>query len=133
MAYMVTSTDIPDWIYACCKKEELEKFEEYNMADTRVFFEKSPISQIKNVVTPTLLVVGNMDKRVPPHQSYFYYNCLKSKGVATKLYNYPAGHGLQQSEEALNDAYINISLWLDEHANKKVRVDEEKKEEEEKQ
>jgi len=117
MAYMVTSTDIPDWIYACCKKEDLEDYSKYNFADTRIFFEKSPISQVRNVKTPTMVIVGHEDKRVPPHQSYFYHNCLKSMKVPTKLYNYPAGHGLFQCEEAVHDAYINIALWFDEHAN----------------
>lgn len=124
MSYMVTSTDIPDWIFACCLNKEIE-FHAYSAEDNLAFFNMSPISQIKNVVTPTLLVVGTHDYRVPPHQSYFYYNCLKSKGVPTKLYNYPEdGHGLGKKLEHALDAYLNIAFWLDEYAMKPHRPED---------
>ena len=117
MTYMVAATDIPDWIYACSQNKELESFGEYTVDDSRDFFLKSPISQVKNVRTPSLFLVGNGDKRVPPHQSYFYYNCLKSMGVDCKLYDYPdSGHALMQSPEHFNDAYLNITLWMDKYA-----------------
>lgn len=126
MTYMVTSTDIPDWIWACCLNKELTDYYLYDAEDNMTFFKMSPISQIKNVTTPTLLVVGTHDYRVPPHQSYFYYNCLKSKQVPTKLYNYPDdGHGLLKKTEHSLDAYLNITFWLDEYAMKPHREDDE--------
>ena len=67
MSYMVASTDIPDWIYACCGNKELENYGEYSIEDTKDFFSKSPISQIANVTTPSLFLVGTSDNRVPPH------------------------------------------------------------------
>ena len=67
MSYMVTATDIPDWIWACCLNKELTEFHSYTAEDNLKFFNMSPISQIKNVTTPTLLVVGTHDYRVPPH------------------------------------------------------------------
>ena len=44
MSYMVASTDIPDWIFACCQNKELQNFGEYTVEDTKEFFLKSPIS-----------------------------------------------------------------------------------------
>jgi hypothetical protein len=31
MTYMVSSTDIPDWIFACCQNKHLEKYEQYTV------------------------------------------------------------------------------------------------------
>ena len=125
MSYMVVSTEIPDWIFACCQNKELESFASYSQSDCLDFFSKSPISQIANVTTPSLFLVGDSDRRVPPHQSYFYLNCLKSKGVDCKLYDYPeSGHSLGKTDEHFNDAYINISLWMDKYVNEPYRKQE---------
>jgi acylaminoacyl-peptidase len=66
MTYMVASTDIPDWIFACCSNKDI-KFDEYCLEDTQNFFKRSPISQVKNVQTPSLILVGDKDHRVTPH------------------------------------------------------------------
>ena len=44
MSYMVCSTDIPDWIYACCQDKELTDFSQITVEDNKEFFLKSPIS-----------------------------------------------------------------------------------------
>ena len=67
MSYMITSSDIPDWIYTCCLNKDLANFANYSSVDNHNFFLKSPISQIQNVRTPSLFLVGSGDKRVPPH------------------------------------------------------------------
>ena len=65
--------------------------------------------------TPAQFLIGDTDLRVPPHQSYFYYNALKQKGVDTRLYNYPAaGHSLLASEHTM-DAIMNIMVWMDKY------------------
>ena len=126
MSYMIASTDIPDWIYACCKNQDMDNFGQYTVEDNQEFFLKSPISVIKNVKTPSQFLIGDQDKRCPPHQSYFYYNCLKSMGVPCRLYNYPeSGHSLVKSPEHQHDAYMNISLWMDKYAMEPYRKEEE--------
>ena len=47
-------------------------------------FERSPISHIDKVKTPILLLVGKVDRRVPPSQSYIYYKKLLARGVEAK-------------------------------------------------
>ena len=43
-------------------------------------------------------------------------------GVDTKLFDYPeSGHALAKSPEHFNDAYLNISLWMDKYVNDQYR------------
>lgn len=44
----------------------------------------SPIKNVQNVKTPTLLLLGKKDLRVPPSQGLSYYNMLKELNVHTK-------------------------------------------------
>ena len=114
MTYMLAATDIPDWIYACCKNAEID-FASPTAEDRTLFYERSPISSVHRVKTPAQFLIGDGDLRVPPHQSYYYHNALKQKGVDTKLYNYPgAGHSLLAVEHTV-DAYMNIMIWMDKY------------------
>lgn len=44
----------------------------------------SPVKRIKNVKTPTLILLGKGDLRVPPFQGLSYYNMLKELEIPTK-------------------------------------------------
>lgn len=46
--------------------------------------EASPIANIKNVKTPTLVMVGKKDQRTLPDQGLSYYHMLKELKVPTK-------------------------------------------------
>ena len=61
MSYMITSSDIPDWMYACVKNETFDDFSTYTVEDNKAFFNASPISQVANVTTPALFIVGSND------------------------------------------------------------------------
>ena len=75
MSYMLNMTDIPDWIYSCCLNKDL-KFSELTAEENSVFFNKSPMSVVKNVKTPSLLLIGDKDLRVPPNAAYYYFHAL---------------------------------------------------------
>jgi dipeptidyl aminopeptidase/acylaminoacyl peptidase len=61
--------------------------------DPEVYAKSAPITFIKNVKTPTLVVVGDRDGECPPPQSYEFWHALKTLGVATELVIYPnEGH-----------------------------------------
>ncbi len=49
----------------------------------------SPITHIRNVKTPTLILHGEADDRVPVSQGYEYYHALKQQGVTAKMVVYP--------------------------------------------
>ena len=61
--------------------------------DPAVYEKSSPIRFIKNVKTPTLVVVGERDAECPASQSYESWHALKTLGVPTQLIIYPGeGH-----------------------------------------
>jgi dipeptidyl aminopeptidase/acylaminoacyl peptidase len=60
--------------------------------DPAVYEKSSPIHFIKNVKTPTLIIVGERDAECPSSQSYEFWHALKTLGVPTQLIVY-AGEG----------------------------------------
>jgi len=60
--------------------------------DPGVYAKSSPIQFIKNVKTPTLIVVGERDAECPAPQSYEFWHALRTLGVPTELVVY-AGEG----------------------------------------
>ena len=61
--------------------------------DPKVYERSSPLTFIKNVRAPTLLVAGDRDAEVPITQSYEYWNALRRMGVKTEFVVYPdEGH-----------------------------------------
>ncbi|MGB8838201.1 MAG: S9 family peptidase, partial [Candidatus Acidiferrales bacterium] len=61
--------------------------------DPAVYAKSAPITFIKNVKTPTLMVVGDRDGECPPPQSYEFWHALKTLGVPTEFVIYPnEGH-----------------------------------------
>jgi len=65
--------------------------------DPAAYAKSSPITFIKNVKTPTLVVVGERDGECPAPQSYEFWHALRTLGVATELVVYPGeGHMFRQ-------------------------------------
>jgi len=61
--------------------------------DPAVYAKSSAINYIKNVKTPTLVVVGDRDGECPAPQSFEFWHALKAEGVKTQLVIYPnEGH-----------------------------------------
>lgn len=80
------------------------------------YWNNSPLKDIHKVKTPTLVIVGASDPRVPPPQSVEFYQGLKSNGVPTHLYMAPREpHGWQELRHRLHK--INVELeWFAKYA-----------------
>jgi dipeptidyl aminopeptidase/acylaminoacyl peptidase len=64
--------------------------------DPKVYAKSSAIEFIKNVKTPTLVVVGDRDGECPAPQSFEFWHALRAEGVKTQLVVYPnEGHGFR--------------------------------------
>ncbi len=79
------------------------------------YWNDSPLKHVSNVKTPTIFLVGEEDRRVPPPQSVEMYRALKHNGVPTRLYLAPREpHGWTELRHQLFK--INAELeWFEKH------------------
>jgi dipeptidyl aminopeptidase/acylaminoacyl peptidase len=81
--------------------------------DPQVYARSSPITFIKNVKTPTLVLHGERDTEVPAPQGYEFWHALKTLGVPTELVIYPdEGHGVAKPADQ-KDIARRIVAWFD--------------------
>jgi dipeptidyl aminopeptidase/acylaminoacyl peptidase len=83
--------------------------------DPAVYAKSSPINFIKNVQTPTLVIVGDRDAECPPAQSYEFWHALKTLGVKTEFVLYPGeGHGFHDPQH-IRDRFQRVVQWFNEN------------------
>ena len=71
--------------------------------DPAIYAKSSAIDSIKNVKTPTLIVVGDRDGECPAPQSFELWHALRAEGVKTQLVVYPdEGHHFSNPEHNLD-------------------------------
>ncbi len=64
--------------------------------DPAIYAKSSAIEFIKQVSTPTLVIVGDRDGECPAPQSFEFWHALRAEGVKTQLVIYPnEGHGFR--------------------------------------
>ncbi len=80
------------------------------------YWNSSPLKDIANATTPTLLFVGDNDPRVPMAQSVEMYQALRSLGVPTKLMVAPReGHQWGELRHLLSKANAELE-WFEKYA-----------------
>jgi dipeptidyl aminopeptidase/acylaminoacyl peptidase len=73
----------------------------------------SPMTYIQNVHTPTLILTGEEDRRVPLPQSLQLYRALLGLGVPTELVRYPReGHVVREYRHRW-DQMSRMLAWFD--------------------
>jgi len=83
--------------------------------DPAAYAQSSPMTFIKNVRTPTLIVVGDSDKECPAPQSYEYWHALRTLGVETKLVVYEnEGHHFRKPAN-VEDLVTRSVDWFNTH------------------
>ena len=83
--------------------------------DPAVYEKSSPIHFIKNVKTPTLIIVGERDAECPASQSYEFWHALKTLGVPTQLIIYPGEGHLFLDPKHQADRLEQTVGWFDKH------------------
>ncbi|OHT20710.1 alpha/beta hydrolase family protein [Edaphosphingomonas haloaromaticamans] len=69
-------------------------FGKFPWEDPQAYWNRSPLSLVGNVKTPTLVVVGSEDYRTPVSEAEQYYSALQLRGIPTALVKVPeASHG----------------------------------------
>lgn len=94
---------VPDFF----KGEPWQVFESYRA--------HSPMTYAGKIKTPTLILHGQDDRRVPIGQGYELYNALKRQGVPTKMVTYPRmPHGPTEPKFLLDIMNRHVE-WMDQH------------------
>lgn len=90
-------------------------FKKLPWEDPMSYWQRSPLSLVGNVKTPTLVVVGSEDYRTPVSESEQYYAALQIAGVPTALVKVPgASHGGFTARPSQSAAKASaIIAWFD--------------------
>ncbi|NBB72583.1 MAG: prolyl oligopeptidase family serine peptidase [Bacteroidetes bacterium] len=104
---MVGTTDIPDYLVGHMGGEFWDNIETYER--------HSAIYRIDNVTTPTQVLHGAEDDRVPTRQGQEFYRALHRQGVPTEMVLYPRTPHGPREPKLLMDVTPRILAWFDEH------------------
>lgn len=78
------------------------------------YWQRSPLSLVGNVTTPTLLITGEADYRTPIAETEQFYQALKLRKVDTVMVRVPgASHGIAARPSHLIAKVDNILAWFD--------------------
>lgn len=81
--------------------------------DPDSYWERSPLSLVGNVSTPTMLLTGEQDHRTPIPESEQYYQALKLRKIDTAMVRIPeASHGIAGRPSQLIAKVDNILAWF---------------------
>jgi dipeptidyl aminopeptidase/acylaminoacyl peptidase len=106
-ASMHGTTDIIRWHGSWLTVEFAESPDE--------FWRHSPLRYIGQVTTPTLVLHGENDLRVPVSQGWEYYNALRAMGVPTQMVVYPREpHGIEERQHQ-RDLLERVVAWFDQY------------------
>ncbi len=92
-------------------------FDKKPWEDPMSYWNRSPLSLVGNVKTPTLVVVGSEDYRTPVSEAEQYYAALQIQGVPTALVKVPgASHGGLTARPSQSAAKASAILaWFDKY------------------
>ncbi|NML92675.1 alpha/beta hydrolase family protein [Novosphingobium olei] len=92
-------------------------FDKRPWEDPMSYWNRSPLSLVGNVKTPTLVVVGSEDYRTPVSESEQYYAALQIRGVPTALVKVPGAshHGLAERPSQSAAKAAAILAWFDKY------------------
>ncbi len=82
--------------------------------DQAQYWDRSPLSLVGNVSTPTMLLTGDADLRTPMSETEQYYQALQLRKVDTAMVRIPgASHGIASRPSQLMAKVGYILAWFD--------------------
>lgn len=80
------------------------------------YVQRSPITYVGNVTTPTMMMVGDDDHRTPASEAEQFYQALKLRKIDTAMVRVPgASHGIAERPSNLIGKVLNIIGWFEKH------------------
>jgi acylaminoacyl-peptidase len=88
--------------------------------DPMQYLDRSPISLVGNVVTPTMMMTGEADLRTPSGEADQFYNALQLRGIDTAMVRIPdSSHGIASRPSNLIKKVGNIIGWFEKYRTNK--------------
>ncbi len=77
------------------------------------YWQRSPLSRVAHVRTPTIVLCGEKDARTPIGQSEMYFTALKLCGVDAALVRYPDdNHSFEWHPSHWLDLIEQVDRWF---------------------
>jgi dipeptidyl aminopeptidase/acylaminoacyl peptidase len=112
----VVGAGICDWISMCGTSDIRSVGETYFVAelhrDAGPYWERSPLRYAANIRTPTLILHGEADPRVPVSQGRELYSALRHMGVPCELVTYPREGHLIREHYHQRDLLTRVRDWF---------------------
>ena len=108
---MVSTTDIPDYLVGHFGNEFWDDYDTYE--------KHSAMYRIKNVKTPTQVIHGANDLRVPFTQGQEFYTALQRRGISTEMIVLPRTPHGPREPKLLMEVSPMILSWYEKHRNVK--------------
>jgi dipeptidyl aminopeptidase/acylaminoacyl peptidase len=100
------NTDIPSWLPG-------EELLAQPWDDPEIYARCSPISYAGQMATPTLILHGEADERVPVGQGRELYIALRARKVPTEMVIYPReAHPIMERQHQ-RDMLVRVLAWYD--------------------
>lgn len=91
-------------------------FTDLPWVDYQQYWDRSPLSLVGNVTTPTMVLTGEQDVRTPMAESEQYYGALRLQGVESAFVRIQgAYHGIGAKPSNLARKVGYILAWFDKH------------------
>ena len=88
------------------------------------YWQRSPLSLVGNVTTPTMLITGVNDKRTPMSETEQFYQALKLQKVDTVLVKVPeSSHGIAARPSRMIAKVENILAWFEKYKPTKAEME----------
>jgi len=120
-AAAVVAKPVINWISFALTADMYPYFEKYwfpgpAWEHVEHYWNRSPLSLVGGVTTPTMLLTGEEDLRTPIGESEQYFQALQMRGVPTRFVRIPgASHGIAARPSRLLAKVANIIQWFEEH------------------
>ena len=109
---MFSTSDIPDW----CAVECGAQYTSTVIVTPPLYkqlYDASPVVHIAHVRAPVLLLMGDVDQRVPPSQGRDYYHALKARGKDVEMLWFPENNHALDKVEAERVSWEAQWEWFD--------------------
>lgn len=106
------TADIPGFLPSYFEGDYWDKLDAYQ--------KHSAMFNIKNVKTPSQIIHGERDFRVPPSQGFEFYAAMKRLGVPSEMVTYPRTPHGPQEPKFIQDIGERVITWFNKYLGKKM-------------